>query len=668
MSSWPARRSRDERTRPAFGGFQARLAVWMTAGCLGVAVAATAHSGPPPPLEAYGQLPAMEMATLSPSGDRIALVVRDGKRTAIYARQIDGPILMAAPVNEGFVDDVRWAGENIVLVQLSNIVEHDGFSSEAADAFVLNLSTKKETQLFSNGEEMTPQIDGFYGVRGLASGWFGYYAAAACPSDTPCRRSLYKVDLQSGDPVEMDHVDLPPPWVEQALPAPQWLIGASGDAEARLIYDSRNSHWTLQAMTGSKTLSEGVAGFDGVSLWGPGRGQTAAFVTRADDGFDTLFEAPLSGAAAATAVSGGQEVEGAWADPVDGHLVGYRWADDTWHDAMFDADLQTRMDSVRAAFPNKLVQVTSASRDFSRVVAFTEGGDDAGTYWLIDYKSGKATQLGSAYPLVPAPAVGPVSVFSYKAADGLPLEGVLTLPPGREARRLPLVVFVHGGPAERVRPGFAWLAQALASRGYAVLAPNFRGSSGFGRAFRDAGFDQVGRKMQTDLSDGVDALAATGMIDPKRVCIIGEDYGGTAAVAGVTLQHGRYRCAVSFWGLFDLGDMFARHTDPQNRVAMDYWASLIGIGKPDANLNLLSPVKQAAAADAPVLLVTTRPDWTMLIDQAPAMEQALRQAGKTVVLTRIDSADWKLRGAETRTALLKAAVPFIEQYDPADDH
>ena len=134
-------------------------------------------------------------------------------------------------------------------------------------------------------------------------------------------------------------------------------------------------------------------------------------------------------------------------------------------------------------------------------------------------------------------------------------------------------------------------------------------------------------------------------------------------------RHGRYRCAVSFWGLFDLGDISSRVT-PTRRTRRD---GLLGELDRDwqTGREPQPPVarEQAAAADAPVLLVTTRPDWTMLIDQAPtAMEQALRQAGKTVVLTRIDSADWKLRGAETRTALLKAAVPFIEQYDPADDH
>jgi dipeptidyl aminopeptidase/acylaminoacyl peptidase len=257
-------------------------------------------------------------------------------------------------------------------------------------------------------------------------------------------------------------------------------------------------------------------------------------------------------------------------------------------------------------------------------------------------------------------------VFAYKAADGLPLEGVLTLPPGRELKGLPLVVLAHGGPEQRARPGFDWLAQAFASRGYAVLTPNFRGSGGFGKAFRDAGFDQWGRKMQTDISDGVDALAAAGLIDPKRVCIMGLDYGGYAAVAGVTLQHGRYRCAVSFWGVFDLADMFEHKVGGENLVAMKYWASFIGVGKPDADIGGLSPVHHAAAADAPVLLVTTQPDWTILLDQAPGMQKALQAAGKPVELTRIDSKDWRLRSAAVRTALLKAAMPFVEKHNPPD--
>lgn len=662
VSSWGWGRGRTRPRRRATD-----ILACLIAACV-VVVAPVARSAPPP-LEAYGQLPAIEMVTLSPAGDRIAYVLRDAKGTKIVARQVDGPVLMAAPVGDGFVDSVQWAGQDIVLVQLSNIIDFGGNSAISADAFALDLATKKVTQVLADMASSAPQIYDSFGIRNLQSGWFGFYGGVACPdvATTPCNRSLFKVDLQSGHPIALDHVDVSPGWVGQPDVAPQWLVDAAGAASARLIYDERNSRWRLVGIAGNKILSDGAAGFDGVSLWGLGRGgDSAAFVTRGDDGFKTLFEAPLAGGSPAQSLSKGHEVLGEWMDPETGRLVGYKWADDTWHDVMFDADLQSRADAAHAAFPKNLVQLTSASRDFTRFIAFTDAGDDSGSYWLLDFRTGQATQLGSAYPESPASETGAVSVFTYKAADGLPLEAVLTLPPGRsDAKGLPLVVLAHGGPERRERPGFDWLAQAFASRGYAVLAPNFRGSSGIGKAFRDAGFGQMGRKMQTDLSDGVDALAAAGVIDPKRVCIMGLDYGGYAAVAGVILQHGRYRCAVSFWGLFDLGDTFAHKVGGQDRVMINYWASFIGAGQADSNLSALSPVKQAAAADAPVLLVTTQPDWTRLIDQAPAMQAALQAAGKPVELTRIDSKDSQLRSAAVRTALLKAAVPFVEKHNPS---
>ncbi len=129
------------------------------------------------------------------------------------------------------------------------------------------------------------------------------------------------------------------------------------------------------------------------------------------------------------------------------------------------------------------------------------------------------------------------------------MEGVLTLPPDKEGKNLPLVVMPHGGPivvGDRAR--FDWWAQVFASRGYAVFQPNYRDTLGYGEAFRHAADGQYGRKMQTDISDGLTALATAGIIDPKRTCIVGGSYGGYAAFAGVTLQHGLYRCAVSVAG------------------------------------------------------------------------------------------------------------------------
>lgn len=199
--------------------------------------------------------------------------------------------------------------------------------------------------------------------------------------------------------------------------------------------------------------------------------------------------------------------------------------------------------------------------------------------------------------------VGPITMVEWKAADGLTLHGVLSLPTGRPATPLPLVVLPHGGPEARDYPVFDWWAQAFASRGYAVFQPNFRGSAGYGRTFRDAGFGQWGRKMQTDISDGVAELARRGIIDPKRACIIGGSYGGYAALAGVTVQQGLYRCAVSVAGVSDPEALltYARERSGSATAATRYWRDFMGVKSVfEGELNAISPVKLAAKADAPI--------------------------------------------------------------------
>ena len=142
--------------------------------------------------------------------------------------------------------------------------------------------------------------------------------------------------------------------------------------------------------------------------------------------------------------------------------------------------------------------------------------------------------------------------YPYKARDGLDIPAYLTLPPGKAPKNLPVVVMPHGGPDYRDYIGFDWMAQFFANRGYAVLQPNFRGSSGYGHKFTEAGLHQWGLKMQDDISDGVKKLIADGIANPKRVCIVGASYGGYAALAGATFTPDLYACAVSFAGISDL--------------------------------------------------------------------------------------------------------------------
>jgi dipeptidyl aminopeptidase/acylaminoacyl peptidase len=302
------------------------------------------------------------------------------------------------------------------------------------------------------------------------------------------------------------------------------------------------------------------------------------------------------------------------------------------------------------------IHLESWSADFSKAIVFTDSKNDSGTYWVVDFATGKANELGYAYPGVNEGDVGPTRMIAYKAADGLSLEGVLTTPPGVDPKSLPLVVIPHGGPHARDDPGFDWLAQAFAVRGYAVFQPNYRGSSGYNQAFVDAAAGEVGRKMQTDVSDGVAHLAAQGLIDPKRVCIVGASFGGYTALAGVTMQKGIYRCAVSYSGVFNLSEM----TSPAT-AARRQWIVLAGS---PPQMRQVSPSERAGEADAPVLLIHGKLDTVVPVEQSREMERALRRAGKPVQIIELEGEDHNLSMSATRTAMLKAAVEFVERHNP----
>lgn len=352
-----------------------------------------------------------------------------------------------------------------------------------------------------------------------------------------------------------------------------------------------------------------------------------------------------------------------WFDRRTHLLIGYSAGRDGRDVTMFDPKVQARVRGARQAFPNQKATVSSWSDDFGRMIVLTQGGDDPGTFWLVDITTGKATQIGTRYPLE-GKDVGEVRFVQYKAADGTELEGVLTLPPGKSgAKNLPVIVLPHGGPASHDDAVFDWWPQAFASRGYAVFQPNFRGSTGYGRALHDAGYGQWGRKMQTDISDGLAKLAADGIVDARRACIVGGSYGGYAALAGVTVQHGLYRCAISYGGISDLGMMLKERevNDPATR----YWKTFIGAK--DANdpvLKTLSPIELAAKTDAPVLLIHGKDDTVVPIRQSQVFERELKKQGKPVQLIVLNGEDHWLSREETRTAMLKASVEFVEKNNP----
>ena len=643
------------------------------AGFLGLAQGAIAA---PPPVEAYGKLPGIEFVKMAPGGTRYAFVATVGEKRQLFVSTTDNKPLQVLDIGQTKIRELEWAGDDHVMVFYSRLAtlgpQFNVWQAELGTWVVLNVVTGKSFQVFhEQGNKIGGFVQGEYGTAQVDGHWYGWFGGRTCDaSRNGCYESelhnypdLYRVDLDSGTPTLAAY---------GSFDSRGWLVSSTGEVAARASYDGRNGDWRLMAgKAEGEALAGGTSDFGGVRRLAFGRTSDSVLteIPIGDDrnggyGYRELSIGSKPAAPGADTAHMAEPI----IDPTSHLWIGEFLRNDEKEAVFFSPALQAKWQGTRKAFPNNIVHLVSWSADFTRLIVETEGGDDSGTYWLVDIPKHAADPIGSPYADVKNSDVGPVQMIDYKASDGLGLHGVLTFPPGRQPKSLPLVVLPHGGPEERDYPGFDWWAQAYASRGYAVFQPNFRGSGDYGVELRNAGFGEWGRKMQTDISDGIAELAKRGVVDPKRACIVGGSYGGYAALAGVTVQHGLYRCAVSVAGISDLAGMLVyqhKLAAGPTSAALRYWRAFMGVdNSSDNRLAAISPAALADKADAPILLMHGKDDTVVPIDQSETMESALKRAGKPVELVEMKNEDHWLSREETRIEMLKAAVAFVEKYNP----
>ena len=357
------------------------------------------------------------------------------------------------------------------------------------------------------------------------------------------------------------------------------------------------------------------------------------------------------------------DVEGATTDRYDGRLLAVSIGGLEQRIHWLDADAEGRQASVAAALPGRRVNVSGYSRDGRYAVAFAQSRTNPGAYFLVDFQTNRAEIVGQEYPALAKSPLGPAKLVSYRTRDGYTVPAYLTLPPGIEAKNLPVVMLPHGGPEARDSISFDWWSQFVATRGYAVLQPQFRGSTGFGEEHRKAGYRQWGRRMQDDVSDGVKYLVDQGIADPTRVCIVGASYGGYAALAGATLTPDLYRCAVSVAGVADLTQMIewvAGNGGPQS-PAVKYWRQHIG-DPGSAAVDAISPARHVEKVHAAVMLMHGKDDTIVPFEQSEIMAKVLQKQGKAYELVRLDGEDHWLSRSETRTRMLQELERFLGQH------
>ena len=623
------------------------------------AVAVQAQSAP---TEAYAALPVIDGVSVSPDGSTLAYIRRSPDGDSVIAQARSGEVLVTIDVSDRAARFVFWASPDHVVVS-STVNDKLPFTSgpdlyEQLD--IVNVRTRRVARALRSADKAILTASFGPATVGTYRGQPVMYLRTYTVENNAYTYDLYRVDLDDGRGRRHR---------TGSEDTRSYIVRSDGEVLARTTYDPTSGNWRLLAARGgtwTELLSRRSL-LDQPAILGFGRTEDTVLLSEDREEGPVLVEISLADGSEVT------QHDNAGADSIvrdgAGRMVGIARQGLTRSYTLFDAAHQADWDRLVQGLAGRQLFLTDTDDDLSVLVFRAEGAGEPGSTYLFDAERQSVNLIGREYPGLTAADVAEVTAVNYTAGDGLELMGYLTKPNGRVARGLPLIVLPHGGPASRDRAGFDWWAQALAARGYAVFQPQFRGSEGFGRSLLEAGYGEWGRKMQSDLSDGVKYLADAGMIDPDRVCIVGASYGGYAALAGMTLDRDTYRCAVAVAGVSDLPEMLAAERRQGGRsrfnTSLRYWQRFMGVtNDTDPVLATLSPSRLAARIEGPVLLIHGRDDTVVPFEQSRIMDRAMRAAGKDVALIPLEGEDHHMSFPATRRQMLTETLKFLEQHNP----
>jgi dipeptidyl aminopeptidase/acylaminoacyl peptidase len=648
---------------------------WLTAALF---VASAPSWAAVPPARAFAALPEMSLVRLSPNGQRVAWANDPGGSPVVVVFDLaTGKDLKRVQPPNARVRDLDWADDRTLIISVSRTltgaaktVREQTYEFErylaldvedpnGAARSLLMEHPDRELVTGATLERLHPEKPGT-----VIMSTYQYSEASRRPEigsriaggrkDSGWELTLFEVELATGKGHMIE---------SGSVNTSSWILDPAGRPVARCERDPESRRFSILAKDGGNwrtIFSEELDyEFDVVGLAADGR----SLLIRSPRGSDRfkIWTLPLAGGELSLLQEDPHfDVNAVRFDRFTAQPVGYWVGGPDPHVVWTDARMESIQNAVTKAFAGKSTFVFDRSADYKHIVAEVESASSPPVYYLVDFAKGSADIIGEAYPSHADVTLGKLEATSYKAPDGYEIPAYLTLPPGREPKSLPLVVFPHGGPYARDTADFDWWAQFLATRGYAVLQPQFRGSWGFGAALYRAGHKQWGRGMQDDITAGVRHLVAEGIADPKRVCIVGASYGGYAALAGAAFTPDVYACAASVNGIADIPQMagFIRERRGDDSPAYRSWQDLIG-NPSDQDIIAFSPSRSIEAIRAPILLIHATNDTVVPPSQSRIFADLLRRKGKDVELIELPGEDHWLSTGQSRLVVLEALERFL---------
>ncbi|WP_317929995.1 alpha/beta hydrolase family protein [Halioxenophilus sp. WMMB6] len=631
-------------------------------------------------LKDFGSLPVITSMAVSPDGSRFAWVQNiDSKALMVVYDTKTKTLKSGARLSDDIkARDIQFATNNHVILKASETRHILGYRGrlEYSGAFAYNIDKEKIVQLFQEPDgihERWSETSGFYRAQsGLGKvvgvdSEKGYAFMPALDDSYPPSRNLYRVSLSNGRPrlLSNGHTD-----------TMDWYVNQKGEVLAREDFDpEKKQHIFYSYLSGkAKEIYRYETALPSISVQAVAWDEKALlFIGKHNDSEGiyslSLVDGTISGPLFEKT---GKEIDYLITD-INRKLLAVKYSGFLPEYQFQNSDLNAVFEELVASYPGSSVHLLDMDKRQENMVILVGGNIKPHSYQMFNSKNNTLASLTSGYPNIKADDLGEVIAFRYSARDDEKIPAVLTWPAnsskGATRKGLPMIVMPHGGPDSYDRVDFDWLAQYLAHLGYLVLQPNFRGSTGFGRDFHQAGKMGWGQIMQDDITDGVTYLAEKGIVDKDRVCILGASYGGYAALIGGALTPDLYRCVIAINGLSDIGKELNQDRfdllDPHS--VENYWATVFGDDDQfKQRMDAASPINHVDNYAAPVMILYSRDDTVVRPRQSIIMHNALIKADKDSTLVELAGEDHWFSTSDMRIKTLNELERFLAKNNPLD--
>jgi dipeptidyl aminopeptidase/acylaminoacyl peptidase len=612
-----------------------------------------ARAEAPPPVEAFSRLPNLQDAQLSPDGQRLAVLMPLNGKWALVVLPVNkdsGIKPQVATANEWEITNFFWKGDHQVISFLTQTDYYQGTQPIAQTHLLkFDIETQKLTDLSQ------PRGSGL-----IHTGSAGHKIINGMALISPEPNDPDHILVSTGR--EAAQLNINNLSIETTFTAPSemgdWFVDSTehvraGEGYREGILRTGNSAFYALNATGGLERFLTKEDFKGIRFLILGLAQDPSHLIVLSDHetgrlaayeYDPLTRAYLKTLASDDKYDVGRALR--W----NGQLVGIL----SPRTVYFDPDAAALQQMVEKALPDGRAIIYGMTPDRHFALVRVEAADKPTVFYKLTLGDKKKLAfIGSSYPELEGKASAPVTKVQYLTRDGQPVEAILTLPAGQK-KPIPFVVMPHGGPTSHDEARFDYWAQFLASRGYGVLQPNFRGSTGYGVTHLRAGYGQWAGTMQNDVDDGTKWLIDQHLADPMRICMVGGSYGGYVALVAATSRPDLYRCAAAFAPVTDVGDLL-------HRIELFNWkdSNLPVLGNTDRSSAEISPLQQAAKAAMPILLFHGEQDYTVPVEHSHQMEAALKAAGKPVEAVYYKDENHYLSLASTRQDFLARLETFL---------